>query len=254
MSDPVPAVDAAATALLRSSAALRPAHPPAIWAAMVRQAQWKSWALVLAFALCALEGLVMLKLARKEPDIVLIAPDGRSTYVTRSVAGDALLRFLDEQRQQPSDVTIFHFTRDFLRHFFATDSLAYEASFREALGMLSVGFGQRVAREAAASKLLEAVRGSRARASLVFESLDFVERTKDAVHLRAVLLRRTERLPEGTLLGVDKLEVDLYESVVPRSAAHPDGLVIGQFTSRSEKVDPAGASSPPPTEPSAHAP
>ena len=220
---------------------------------MARQAQWKSWALVLAFALCALEGLVMLKLARKEPDIVLIAPDGRSTYVSRSVAGDALVRFLDEQRQQPSDVTIVHFTRDFLHHFFATDSLGYDASFREALGMLSAGFAERVAKEAAGSKLLEAVRASRARASLVIESLDFVERTTDALRLRAVLLRRTESLPEGALLGLDRLEVDLYESVVPRSAAHPDGLVIGQFTSRSEKVDPANASSSPPMEPS-HAP
>jgi hypothetical protein len=51
------------------------ASPPAVWAAMARQAQWKSWALVLAFALCALQGLVVLKLARKEPDIVLIAAD-----------------------------------------------------------------------------------------------------------------------------------------------------------------------------------
>src|SRR5208282_5482203 len=143
VSTPKPPPDAPAAAVLRSGTVLWRAHPPAIWAAMARQAQWKSWALVLAFALCALEGLVVLKLARKEPDIVLIAPDGRSTYVSRSVAGDALVRFLDEQRQQPSDVTIVHFTRDFLRHFFATDSLGYDASFREALGMLSTGFGER---------------------------------------------------------------------------------------------------------------
>jgi hypothetical protein len=215
---------------------------------MVRQAQWKSWALVLAFSLCTLQGLVMLKLARKEPDIVLIAPDGRSTYVNRSVAGDALVRFLEEQRQLPSDVTIFHFTRDFLQHFFATDSVSYASSFAEALGMLSAGFRERVAREAAASKVLEAVRATHTRATLKFESLDFVERTKEAFHLRAVLLRRTESLSEGALVSLDRLQVDLYESVVPRTAAHPDGLVIGQFSSRSDKVDPASAPS------SAHAP
>jgi hypothetical protein len=229
------------------------AHPPAIWAAMARQAQWKSWALVLAFALCALQGLVMLKLARKEPDIVLIAPDGRSTYLNRSLAGDALVRFLEEQRQLPSDVTVFHFTRDFLQHFFATDSVSYEASFREALGMLSSGFRARLEREAATTKLLESVRASRTRAAVSLQSLDFVERTKDALHLRAVLQRRTESLVEGALLSVDRLEVELYESVVPRSAAHPDGLVVGQFTSRSERVDPAAASSAA-QEPSAHAP
>jgi len=236
-------------AVARASVARTTAAPPAVWAAMVRQAQWKSWALVLAFALCALEGLVMLKLAHKEPDIVLIAPDGRSTYVNRSVAGDALVRFLEEQRQLPSDVTIFHFTRDFLHHFFATDSLSYAASFAEALGMLSAGFRERVAREAAASKVLEAVRATHTRTNLTFESLDFVERTKEALHLRAVLLRRTESLSEGTLLSLDRLEVDLYESVVPRTAAHPDGLVIGQFNSRSVKLDPSSDPEPP-----AHAP
>ena len=253
MSEPRQPVDApSSAAFVRAAAPLGLASPPAVWAAMVRQAQWKSWALVLAFALCALEGLVVLKLARKEPDIVLIAPDGRSSYLNRSVAGDALVRFLEEQRQLPSDVTVFHFTKDFLQHFFATDSLGYEASFAEALAMVSPAFRDRVAREAASSKLLEAVRLSRARASLSFENLDVVERTKDALHLHAVLLRRTESIAEGRLLGVDRIVVELYESVVPRSAAHPDGLVIGQFTSRSEKVEPAASA--PSQEPAVHAP
>ena len=254
MTAPHVSAQAQPSAVVNSPTARGLVSPPAIWAAMVRQAQWKSWALVLAFALCALEGLVMLKLAHKEPDIVLIAPDGRSTYLNRSVAGDALVRFLEEQRQLPSDVTVFHFTRDFLQHFFAIDSLSYDASFREALGMLSAAFRARVAREATDSKLLESVRASRARASVSIESLDFVERTSDALHLRAVLLRRTEDILEGTLLSVDRLEVELYESVVPRSAAHPDGLLIGQFTSRSEKVDRSAASPSPSPEADLHAP
>jgi hypothetical protein len=220
---------------------------------MARQAQWKSWALVLAFALCALQGLVVLKLARKEPDIVLIAPDGRSTYVNRSLAGDALVRFLEEQRQLPSDVTVFHFTKDFLQHFFATDSVSYEGSFREALGMLSAGFRERVTKEAAATKLLESVRASHTRATVSLESLDIVERTRDALHLRAVLQRRTESLSEGTLVSVDRLAVELYESIVPRSAGHPDGLAVGQFTSRAERVDGAAVSASP-QEPPPHAP
>jgi hypothetical protein len=235
------------------AAAWTPSSPPAVWAAMVRQAQWKSWALVLAFALCALEGLVVLKLARKEPDIVLVAPDGRSTYVNRSVAGDALVRFLEEQRQLPSDVTVFHFTRDFLQHFFATDSVSYESSFHEALGMLSAGFRERVAREASTTRLLESVRASHTRALVQLSSLDFVERTREALHLRAVLRRRTEGLADGALVSVDQVSVELYESVVPRTAAHPDGLLIGQFTSRVEKMD-SSAVAASPQEPSTHAP
>lgn len=230
------------TAASLRSKAFVPASPPAIWSAMVRQSQWKSWALVLAYAFCALEGLAVLKLAHKEPDIVLIAPDGRSTYLNRSVAGDALVRFLDEQRQLPSDVTVVHFTRDFLQHFFATDSVSYDASFHEALGMLSPSFRERVANEAATTKLLESIRASHTRASVSLEALNFVERTREALHLRAVILRRTESLDEGPLLSLDKLEVELYESIVPRSAAHPDGLLIGHFTSHSERMDPAAAS------------
>ena len=217
---------------------------------MVRQSQWKSWALVLAYGLCALQGVVVLKLAHKEPDIVLIAPDGRSTYLNRSVAGDALVRFLEEQRQLPSDVTVVHFTRDFLQHFFATDSASYDASFHEALGMLSTSFRERVAKEAATTKLLESVRASHTRVSVSLESLDFVERTHEALHLRAAMLRRSESVTEGTLQALDRLEVDLYESIVPRSAAHPDGLVVGQVTSRFEKVDPSAA----PKEPFPRAP
>ncbi len=38
----------------------------------------------LAFALCLLQLLVMLRLARREPDIVLISPDGKSTYLPRN--------------------------------------------------------------------------------------------------------------------------------------------------------------------------
>jgi hypothetical protein len=239
----------AAAPSLRTMAA-PPRGPPAIWAAMVRQSQWKSWALVVGYAFCALQGLVMLKLAHKEPDIVLIAPDGRSTYLNRSLAGDALVQFLDEQRQLPSDVTVVHFTRNFLNHFFATDSVGYEASFREALSMLSTNFRERVVSEAATTKLLESIRASHTHASVSLESLDFVERTREALHLRAVLLRRTESLAEGTLLSVDRLDVDVYESIVPRSAAHPDGLLIGQFTSRSERM----STSPAAREASPHAP
>jgi hypothetical protein len=235
------------------SVAGTPLSPPAIWTAMARQGQWKSWALVLAFSLCALEGLVVLKLARKEPDIVLIAPDGKSTYLSPSVAGDALVRFLEEQRQRPSDVTVVHFTRDFFQHFFAVDAGGYQASFRAALDMLSPSLRERIAREAASSQLLEAVRASHARATVTVEALDLVERTEDALHLRGMLLRRTESLEAGALLSLERLRVDLYESIVPRSAGHPDGLVVGQFTSRVERVD-SPATPPPPEEASAHAP
>jgi hypothetical protein len=228
------------------------ASPPAIWSAMVRQGQWKSWALVLAFVLCLLQLLVMLRLARREPDIVLISPDGKSTYLPRNQASEALLRFLDEQRQHPSDITVVHFTRTFLQHFLAINSTSYEASFREALAMLTPGLRERLVREAEASKLLEQVRASGTRAELEFEQLDILERSDMALQLRGVLLRRTESLADGAPVALERLHIELVESIVPRTAGHPDGLLIGHLSSRAEKLDPH--SPPPALEPIPRAP
>ena len=73
--------------------------------------------LLLQFALNFFLAFAAIGFSRKEPDVVLVAPDGKSTYVNRSLAGDALVRFLAEQRQQPSDVTVVHFTKEFLSRF-----------------------------------------------------------------------------------------------------------------------------------------
>ena len=213
--------------------------PPAIWAAMVQQGRWKSWALVLAFGLCALEALVALRLVSRPPDIVLVAPDGHSTYLNPSVAGQALLRFLREQRQLPSDVTVLHFTREFARRFFALDAATAESSFQEALTMMAPGLRAPIAQEAAETKLLEGIRASRTRVALTFEAVDLLEQTESAVRVRLVLGRRTESLDVGKRLSEDRLEVDLLEWIVPRTPAHPDGLVVGQLTSRALGPDEA---------------
>src|SRR5437870_369801 len=89
--------------------------PPAIWAHFAQQAAWKDWviaALLILNALCIIAGA---RLAAREPDVVMVGPDGKSTYVPRAVNSSALLDFIAEQKQLPSDVTVVHFTRDFLR-------------------------------------------------------------------------------------------------------------------------------------------
>src|SRR5262249_57492122 len=108
-----------------------------MWAAMVAQGRWKSWALVLAFGLCVLEALVALRLATRPPDVVLVAPDGQGTYVSATVAGEALLRFLREQRQLPSDVTVLHFTREFASRFFGLEAPTADTSFPETLPLMN---------------------------------------------------------------------------------------------------------------------
>src|SRR5438105_12635847 len=78
--------------------------PPAIWAHFAQQAAWKDWVIAALLVLNVTTVVAGARLAAKQPDVVLVAPDGKSTYVTRSVASSALLDFVANQRQQPSDV------------------------------------------------------------------------------------------------------------------------------------------------------
>ena len=73
--------------------------------------------------------------------------------------------------------------------------------------------------------------------ALTFEAVDLLEQTESAVRVRLVLRRRTASLDEGKPLSEDRLEVDLLEWIVPRTPAHPDGLVVGQLTSRALSPD-----------------
>src|SRR5262245_42246751 len=73
----------------RNPARSRPSlGPPAVWAAFARQGAWKSWVLIFQFFVIALLILANLRLSQKPPDIVVVAPDGKSTYLTPSIAGE----------------------------------------------------------------------------------------------------------------------------------------------------------------------
>ncbi len=49
------------------------------------------------FFLIGLLVLANIRLSQKPADIVVVAPDGKSTYLTPSIAGEALVRFLADQ-------------------------------------------------------------------------------------------------------------------------------------------------------------
>src|SRR5689334_19390693 len=88
---------------------------PAIWAAFAQQAAWKDWVIAALLILNGVTVIASARLAARDPDVVVVNPDGKSTYVRRSVSSAALLDFIAEQKQQPSDVTVVHFTKDFVR-------------------------------------------------------------------------------------------------------------------------------------------
>jgi len=95
------------------------------------------------------------RVARKDPDVVVVAPDGKSSYVPRSVANDALMRFLAEQKQQPSDVTVVHFTREFLQLALAINSSTIDGAWRDALALMGSQLRERFSTAAAAKSSLK---------------------------------------------------------------------------------------------------
>jgi hypothetical protein len=224
---------------LSASPARAPAVP-AVWTAFANASRWKSWALLCQFVLNLLLILVALRVAKTDPDVVVIAEDGKSTYVPRAIAGSALVRFLESEKQKPSDVTVLHFTAEFLDAFFAVNSSTLDAAFPKALGMMDARLKGAVAREYADGKVLETYRLAQVRSQLAIGELLVLQKTDSLIHLSAKLERKRSSLVDGSRPSVDALEVELVERVVPRTAERPDGLEIAELSVRRLGPAPSG--------------
>jgi hypothetical protein len=213
------------------SAARTPGAPPAVLAAFLRQGRYKTWALFAQFGLNLLLVLCLWGALHREPDVVLVSPDGQSTYVNRSLAGEALVRFLSEQRQLPSDVTILHFSKVFLDLVLAVNSSTIEGTWPQALALMDPELRARVQRQAAEQKLIQGYQLAQTKTSLHYEEAHLLEHTDALVHLHATLRRTRSSLlaREGSGELLDRVGVDLVERIVPRTPAHPDGLVVSDW-------------------------
>src|SRR5215470_4544408 len=225
---------------------LPPGSPPAIWTAFARQAAWREWVIAALVALNALTIVAAVRVARKDPDVVVVAPDGKSSYVPRSVANEALTRFLAEQKQQPSDVTVVHFTREFLQLALAINSSTIDGAWRDALELMGSQLRERFSTAAAGQKLLETYKLARIRTMLSVDSIELVDRTSLLLHVRAIVTRKKGSiLAENAPTDEDRLSVELVERVVPRTSARPDGLEVVELritpiTTSTGSAPPAG--------------
>src|SRR5918996_5009998 len=169
-----------------------PDHPPAIWTAFVRAGAWKSWVIAAQLALLLLMTLAAVRLARRPPDVVLVDPTGKSTYVPLRTAEG-----LSEQR--PSPHAVAHFCRDFLFRFLAVNSSTIHAAWPEALSMMAPSLRAQMERLAAEKGLLDAYRAAQVRTDIELEQLELVEGLERAIHVRAVVLRRKQPLMGGPI-------------------------------------------------------
>jgi|SRR5882724_274277 len=218
---------------------------PAIWSAFAQQAAWKDWVIAALLILNAVTVVASARLVARGPDVVVVGPDGKSTYLPRSVTSAALLDFIAEQKQQPSDVTVVHFTRDFVRLALSANSSTIDATWSEALSMMGDKLRVRLGEESEAKKLLESIRVLRVKSAVFIEDIVLTERTKDLLQVKATVRRTKSSLLDESRAGVQEhLEIELVERIVPRTAARPDGLEVVDWRFVPNTAPTTGASVP----------
>ena len=206
-----------------------PGAPGAVWDAFARQAAWKNWALILLFGLLLLSLLANVRLAARPPEFVVVEnPGGKSTYVRRAVATDALLKFLAE-KTKPPEIAVVRFTRDFVQLAFGINSSTIDANWPQALSMMTDPMRERVNKQTEAAKLLDTYRAAQVRSDLAIEDILLIEQTPTLLHVKTTLSRRKGPIIGGGPFTTDRLAVDLVEANVPISPDHPDGLAVAEW-------------------------
>ncbi len=206
-----------------------PSAPTAVWDAFARQAAWKSWALVALVGLLALSLLLNLRLATRPPEFVVVEnATGKSAYVRRGLATDALLKFLAD-KTKPPEVTVVRFTRDFVQLAFGVNSSTIDASWPQALAMMTAAMRDRVTKQTDAAKLLDTYRAAQVRSDLAIEDILLVQETPTLLHVKTTFSRRKGPLIGGGASTTDRLAVDLVEALVPVTPEHPDGLAVAEW-------------------------
>ena len=218
-------------AVFRTRLPVRAVHPspPAIWSAFARQAQWKNWVMLGQLVLIALLILTCLSIAKAEPDIVVVDSTGKSHYVRKTAASQALIRFLAEQKSQPSDLTVVSFTERFAQLFFAPNSSTVRAEVAQALAMMDAKLEAATQDALKRDKMVEKLEALKIRTELSIDALDELEHTGDLTHLRVKLSRTVSSLLDSSNPKSDSLVVELVERVVPRTEKHPDGLEVAEM-------------------------
>ena len=206
-----------------------PGSPPAVWAAFAVQGRWKTWTVAGLLGLVALQSIAIIRLATRPPEVVLVCAAGEATPIRRSVATDALLKFLAE-RTRPPEVAIVRFTRDFLHLALALNSSTIEAAWPAALAMMAPELRARVEKEAAEKHLVATWRLAQRKTELGFEEIVLEDRTPSLLAIRARLSRRTAPIVEGAgPASTDRVQVDLVARIVTPTLDRPDGLEVAEW-------------------------
>lgn len=206
-----------------------PGSPPAVWAAFVAQNAWKSWTIVGLLTVVFLLCIAVVRLASRPPEFVMVDANGRTTPVRRTVATDALLRFLAD-RTRPPEVAIVRFTRDFLHLALGLNSSTVEANWPAALAMMAPPLRERIGKESASRRLIETYRLAQRRTELSFDEIAVEDRSPMQVTVRAIITRKSLPLVDGGgPTETDRVQVELVERIVAATMESPDGLEVEEW-------------------------
>lgn len=238
---------------LRLTAPAPGARPAALWAAFASMSAWKSWFLAASMGLNAVLAVTALGLSRQPPDIVVLGPDGTSTYVERSVATDSLVRYLAELKHEPTEIGVHAFSRRYLQLALAINSSTIEEAWPAALALMGPGLREKMQTLAERNKLLDTYKLANVRTALDVRELRTVQRVGDLWHVTAKVTRRKAGLLAEHAQHTDEVEVDLVLQSVPRSPDRPDGLELYSWTLREVVAGQAEPGAAPSSEANTHA-
>ena len=211
-----------------------PSSPPAVYSAFLRANRWKNGFMAAQFGVIGFLLLCVFAIGRREPDVVLVdSTSGESHYLNRSVAGETLVRFLEEHRQRPSDLTVHHFTQHFVTLALAINATTVDEAWPEALSLMALPLREQQLQIAQKAHLMETEKAAQTRSNLELLDVSVVEQTPELFHLQVRVTRHRTSLLTQDVEQIEPLVVDLVERVVPRSLKRPDGLEVAAWAVQS---------------------
>lgn len=203
----------------------------AVWMSFARQGAWKTWVIAGLLVVNVLQAMANMAFASKPPEYILVDSDGKTSFVKRAVATDALLTFLAD-RTKPPDLVVVRFTQDFLQKALAINSSTIEQAWPATLALMNPALRQKVEEEAKANSVLEMYRLARVKSKIKVDDLTLVAAADKLRHIRATITRERSPLNGEGATSTDRLAIELVLAIVPPTVDRPDGLEVAAWEIR----------------------
>jgi len=206
---------------------------PAVWAAFAAQGRWKNWVLIVQLFLILTLIYANTSFVKKEPDVVLIQPDGTSVYMERAIVGDSVIRAIHAAKGLPDDLSVQRFSKDFVQLALGVHSATAADSWAAAQERMTLELRTKLGEEYREQRVIETLELAKIRTELEFLSVEVLERTDKFLRVGASVRRTRSSLVDGSSPPADTLRVELILRITRRTPENPDGLEVATFGTKS---------------------